>query len=60
MSDFTKKGSIIFGLIMFALGVVWYLQDLGWLASNINVGSLVVLWVGIGCLGYSLSKYTAK
>jgi hypothetical protein len=53
MSDFTKKGSIVFGLIMFGLGVGWVFAPYA-----VNWGPLVVLWVGIGCLGYSVSKYS--
>ncbi len=53
MSDFTKKGSIIFGLILFAIGVAAVVRPdaANWLA-------LGFMWFGIGALGYSASKYS--
>jgi len=58
MSDLTKKGSIVFGLIMFALGIAWAGDGLGYYATTINWGSLVAIWIGIGSLGFSLSKFS--
>jgi fucose permease len=53
MSDFSRKGSIVFGLILFAIGVAWV-----WSPYAANWGALAIMWFGIGALGYSVSKYS--
>ncbi len=53
MSELTKKGSIIFGLIVFAIGVAWVVKPYA-----ANWGALALMWFGIGALGYSVSKYS--
>ena len=53
MSDFAKKGSIVFGLIMFAIGVAWVVKPMA-----ANWGALSVVWFGVGALAFSLSKFS--
>lgn len=53
MSEFLKKASIVFGLILFAIGVAWV-----WSPYVANWGALAVMWGGIGALGFSVSKYS--
>ncbi len=53
MSDFAKKGSIVFGLIMFAIGTAWVVQP-----TAANWGALAIMWFGVGALAFSLSKHS--
>ena len=44
---YTRSETIFFGLLRAVLGMIWLAQEVGWLMTNIKVGPLIVIAVGL-------------
>ncbi|MBU1120458.1 hypothetical protein KJ660_01120 [Candidatus Micrarchaeota archaeon] len=52
-----KFGGIIFGVLMIILGFAWLFDSFGYFYPfNYPWAQLIVVWIGLGALGFSFSK----
>lgn len=45
-----RKGLLISGILLIAIGAVWTLQGAGVLKGSFMTGESLWLWIGIGCV----------